>query len=86
MGAGKVRHPAARELLADIQRELGVAYLFISHDLSVVRQIADEVLVLNAGRVVEHGKTAAIFNDPQEQYTRDLLDAVPGRRHIRRTA
>jgi peptide/nickel transport system ATP-binding protein len=67
------------ELLARIQAELGVAYLFISHDLAVVRQVSDEVAVLQGGRVVEAGSTTAIFESPHHQYTRDLLDAIPGR-------
>jgi peptide/nickel transport system ATP-binding protein len=66
-------------LLARIQAEFGVAYLFISHDLAVVRQVSDHVAVLREGRVVEAGTTDAIFDRPSHQYTRDLLDAIPGR-------
>ncbi|MBF4604943.1 dipeptide ABC transporter ATP-binding protein [Curtobacterium sp. VKM Ac-2884] len=67
------------DLLAELQSTLGVSYLFISHDLAVVRRIAHEVSVLRGGRVVEHGDVAQVLHDPQHEYTRALLDAIPGR-------
>jgi dipeptide transport system ATP-binding protein len=64
-------------LLVDLQKEFGLAYVFISHDLSVVRHVADEVLVMYLGRAVEHGTRAAVFELPQHPYTRALLSATP---------
>ncbi len=68
------------ELLEELQRDTGVAYLFISHDLAVVRRIAHQVAVMRAGRVVETGPPEDLFATPRHAYTRELLAAIPGGR------
>jgi peptide/nickel transport system ATP-binding protein len=66
------------KLIKDIQQRLGLAILFVTHDLRVAAQICDRIAVMQRGKVVETGPTAALFADPQHDYTRQLLAAVPG--------
>lgn len=71
------------DLFAQLQADTGVAYLFISHDLAVVRQVAHRVAVMRHGRIVEIAATEDLFADPTHDYTRELLDAIPGTRATR---
>ncbi|MFB7495914.1 ATP-binding cassette domain-containing protein [Streptomyces sp. NPDC056161] len=79
------------DLLAELQQRLRLTYVFVSHNLAVVRQVADRVAVMRRGRLVEVGEAAQVFRSPQHPYTRQLLDAVPvldprrGRRAADRT-
>jgi oligopeptide transport system ATP-binding protein len=66
-------------LLKELQREMGLSYLFISHDLRVVRHIADEMAVMHRGRVVEQGAVEALYANPRQEYTQNLLNSIPGR-------
>ena len=63
-------------LLIELQENLGLGVIFISHDLAVINSICDDVLVLNNGNIVEKGSTEEIINSPQNQYTLDLLEAA----------
>ncbi len=64
-------------LLADMRSELDVSYVFISHDLAVVQQISDEIIVMHNGKVVERGRTEQVLNKPNDEYTQRLIEAVP---------
>jgi len=67
------------ELLAELREEMNLAMLFITHDLRVAAEIADRIIVMQRGQIVEQGETGSVFRCPQHAYTRALLDAVPGR-------
>jgi len=64
-------------LLEDLQRELHLTYMFVAHDLAVVRHICDRVLVMHRGKVVESGTIDQVFDHPQQNYTKLLLSAIP---------
>jgi len=68
------------QLLVDLQAEFGLSYLFISHDLGVIRQVSDHIAVMRLGRMIEQGPARIVMGSPTEPYTRELLDAIPGRR------
>jgi peptide/nickel transport system ATP-binding protein len=65
-------------LLHELQQRLSIALVFITHDLRVAAQVCDTVLVMHRGRIVERGSPRRIFDDPQDDYTRRLIAAVPG--------
>ncbi len=66
-------------LLKDLQRDMGLAYLFISHDMSVIDHMCDDIAVMRNGKIIEIGTREEVLRSPREQYTQDLLRAVPGR-------
>jgi peptide/nickel transport system ATP-binding protein len=65
------------EILLSLQAELGLTYVFVSHDLALVRQLAHTVSVMHQGRIVENGPVRTVFDHPQQPYTRMLLDSIP---------
>jgi peptide/nickel transport system ATP-binding protein/oligopeptide transport system ATP-binding protein len=67
-------------LLKELQQEMTLSYVFISHDLRVVRHIANDIVVMNAGKVVEQGSVVDIYRQPQHEYTRNLLASIPGKK------
>jgi peptide/nickel transport system ATP-binding protein len=64
-------------LLKDLQKDFGLTYIFISHDLSVVKFVSDRIMVMNKGRIEEIGAADSIYNNPQQDYTRTLIKAIP---------
>ena len=64
-------------LLMDLQEEMGLTYIFISHDLAVVKFISDELAVMNEGKIVEMAKASQIYHSPQNDYTKKLLSSIP---------
>ena len=70
-------------LLISLQKEFSLTYLFISHDLAVVRQIADYICIMQKGKIVESGLPDEIYNSPKEEYTKKLLDSIPGKELFR---
>ncbi len=70
------------QLLKSLQKEFGLTYLFITHDLRIVRHIADEVVVMRHGKIIEAGKTDIIFKNPKTTYTKKLLASIPGSKKL----
>ena len=84
MKANEVRKLSAAELetkLMDLKKELGLAMVFISHDIQTVRYISDRIVVMNGGLAVEEGTAEQIFDNPKDEYTRLLLGAAPSLLH-----
>ena len=73
-------------LLKELQAEMALSYVFISHDLRVVRHIADDIVVMHQGKVVEQGSVVDIYTQPQHEYTRHLLAAIPGKKSVSKKA
>jgi peptide/nickel transport system ATP-binding protein/oligopeptide transport system ATP-binding protein len=69
-------------LLKDLQQEMALSYIFISHDLRVVRHIADDMVVMYQGQVVEQGAVADVYKAPAHSYTQNLLAAIPGKKVV----
>ena len=67
------------DLMLDLGKEYGLTMLFVSHDLAVVKHIADRIVVLFKGEIVEEGTGRELFENPQQEYTRQLLQSIPGR-------
>jgi peptide/nickel transport system ATP-binding protein len=67
-------------LLKDLQKEMHLSYIFITHDLRVVRHVADEMVVMKQGRIVEQGSVDEVYRSPKQSYTKDLLKAIPGQK------
>ncbi|MFR3924686.1 MAG: ABC transporter ATP-binding protein, partial [Collinsella sp.] len=68
-------------LLTDLKKELGLAMVFISHDIQTVRYISDDIIVMNGGKIVEQGEAKQVFQHPQDPYTKMLLGAAPSLLH-----
>ena len=68
------------QLLDDIRNQMNLSVLFITHDLRVAAQVCDKLAVMQYGKIVEMGKTSDLFNQPSHEYTKALLDAVPGKK------
>lgn len=65
------------QLLDELRSSLGMSYLFVSHDLHVVRLLCDRVIVMNKGQIVEEGKTTTVLKQPKEKYTKNLINSIP---------
>lgn len=66
-------------LLNDLKREFGFTYIFISHDLSVVKYMSDRILIMKSGKIVEEGEADSVYKSPSQEYTRQLIEAIPGK-------